>query len=65
MSPMHSLHVRPPTVPPPPRFPLRTVVLMVLALLACVHFFWRTHRAAPLPAHRAAPEVRLQGGEGR
>jgi hypothetical protein len=65
MSPMHSLHVRPPTLPPPPRFPLRTLLLMVLALLACLHFFWRTHRAPAPPSHPAAPQVRLQGRGGR
>jgi hypothetical protein len=57
---MHPLHVRPPTVQPPPRFPLRTLVLMVLALAATFHFFWRTHREPATRARVVPTEVRLQ-----
>jgi hypothetical protein len=60
---MHPLHVRPPTVQPPPRFPLRTLVLMVLALLATLHFLGRTHRWPPPKAHVVPTEVLLQGKE--
>lgn len=60
---MQPLHVTPPTVRPPPRFPLRTVVLMALALLASVHFFWRTHRAVPPQAHLVPPDVMLRAKE--
>jgi hypothetical protein len=60
---MQPLHVRPSTVQPPPRFPLRTLLLMVLALLASLHFLWRTHRAPPPRAHVVAPEVLLRGKE--
>ena len=63
MPPMHPLHVRPPTVSPPPRFPVRTLLLMVLALAAFLHFYWRTHRPAAPRAHDAAPEVQLRGEE--
>jgi hypothetical protein len=59
MSPMRSLHTRPPTIPPPPRFPLRTLILMVLALAAFAHFYWRTHRA-PAPQPMPARDVVLQ-----
>ncbi|MGO8971891.1 MAG: hypothetical protein ACLQDQ_20220 [Myxococcaceae bacterium] len=58
---MQPLHVRPPTVSPPPRFPLRTLVLMVLALAASLHFLWRTHRPVPTRAHVVSPEVWLKG----
>ena len=57
---MQSLHVRPPTVSPPPRFPTRTLVLMVLALAATLHFFWRTHRPVPTRARVVTPEVNLK-----
>jgi hypothetical protein len=60
---MHPLHVRPPTVQPPPRFPVRTLVLMVLALLASLHFLWRTHRAPPPRAHVVPSDVMLRGKE--
>jgi len=60
---MHALHVRPPTVRPPPRFPLRTLVLMVLALLASLHFFWRTHRATPTRARLLPADVQLKAPE--
>jgi hypothetical protein len=39
------------------RFPKRTIVLMILAMLAFVWMYWQTHRAAvqsgqePLKAH--------------
>jgi hypothetical protein len=59
---MQPLHVRPPTVQPPPRFSLRTLVLLVLALLAILNF-WRTHRRPPLKAHVVPPEVLLQRKE--
>ena len=32
------------------RFPKRTVVLMILAMLAFVWMYWQTHRAAPQSA---------------
>jgi len=57
---MQPLHVRPPTVSPPPRFPLRTLVLMVLALAATLHFLWRTHRPAPPRARVVPTEVLLK-----
>jgi hypothetical protein len=60
---MHPLHVRPPTVQPPPRFPLRTLVLMVLALLTCLQFFWRTHRTSPTKAHVVPADVMLRAKE--
>jgi hypothetical protein len=60
---MQPLHVRPPTVSPPPRFPLRTLVLMVLALAATLHFFWRTHRPAPPRARLVPPQVLLKARE--
>ncbi len=60
---MQSLHIRPPTVSPPPRFPLRTLLLMVLALVVTLHFFWRTHRPPPPRAHVVSPEVLLRGRE--
>jgi hypothetical protein len=62
---MHPLHVRPPTVQPPPRFPVRTLVLMVLALLASLHFLWRTHRMPPQKVRLVPPDVLLQGKETR
>lgn len=61
---MQPLHVRPPTVTPPPRFPLRTLVLMVLALAASLHFYWRTHRQQPTRARVVPPEVLLKSREG-
>ena len=60
---MQPLHVTPPTVRPPPRFPLRTVLLMVLALLAFLQLFWRTHRPAPPRAHLVPPGVKLRPKE--
>jgi len=60
---MQPLHVRPPTVSPPPRFPLRTLLLMVLALVVTLHFFWRTHRPPPTRARVVPPEVLLQPRE--
>lgn len=60
---MQPLHVRPPTVQPPPRFPRRTLMLMVLALLVLLHLLWRTHRRPPLKAHVVPPEVLLQHKE--
>jgi hypothetical protein len=62
---MHALHTRPPTVQPPPRFPLRTLVLMVLALVAALHFLWRTHRAPPPSARVVPAEVWLKAQEKR
>jgi hypothetical protein len=64
MPAMRSLHVRPPTLPPPPRFPLRTLLLMVLTLGAFLHFYWRTHRPAGPPARDPGAEVRLQATPG-
>lgn len=29
------------------RFPKRTIVLMILAMLSFVWMYWQTHRAAP------------------
>lgn len=60
---MHPLHVRPPTVQPPPRFRLRTLVLMVLALLALLNLWRTTHRRPPPKAHIVPPEVLLQRKE--
>jgi hypothetical protein len=58
---MHALHVRPPTVQPPPRFPLRTLILMVLALAATLHFVWRDLRPSPTTRARVVPlEVKLR-----
>jgi hypothetical protein len=61
---MHPLHMRPSTVRPPSRFPLRTLVLMVLTLLASLHFLWRTHRTPPPRAHVVPPDVLLRGKGG-
>jgi hypothetical protein len=41
---------------------MRTLVLMVLTLLASLHFLWRTHRRPPPRAH-VAPDVLLRGKE--
>jgi|GEM_PF-5283956 len=61
---MQPLHVRPPTVSPPPRFPLRTLVLMVLALAATLHFLWRTHRPPPPRARVVPADVLLKTQKG-
>jgi len=66
MTPMRSLHTRPPTLPPPPRFPLRTLILMVLALAAFAHFYWRTHHVPQRPpASASPPDVVLQPAQKR
>ncbi len=31
----------------PMRFPKRTIVLMILAMLSFLWMYWQTHRAAP------------------
>ncbi|HMK72796.1 MAG TPA: hypothetical protein VK454_05635 [Myxococcaceae bacterium] len=64
MTSMRSLHTRPPTIPPPPRFPMRTVILMILALAAFAHFYWRTHHP-PAPARSSPPDVVLHPGAPR
>lgn len=61
---MQTLHVRPPTVSPPPRFPLRTLLLMVLALAATLNFLWRSHRPVGQRARVVPPEVYLKTREG-
>ena len=58
---MQPLHVRPPTVSPPPRFSPRTLLLMVLALAATLHFLWRYHRPVPTRARLVPTEVMLKG----
>jgi hypothetical protein len=60
---MHALHTRPPTIEPPGRFSLRTLLLMVLALLACLQFLWRTHRTAPTRARVVPADVWLKAQE--
>jgi len=42
-----------------PRFPLRTLLLMVLTLLAFAWFYWNTHR----PPRRTPVQVQVQGVE--
>jgi hypothetical protein len=45
------------------RFPTRTLVLMVLTLVAFGWFWWQTHRrAASADALRLTPVARLDGG---
>lgn len=43
------------------RFPTRTIVLMILALLSFVWFFWKTHQRAER-ALTVTPIVLLDGG---
>jgi hypothetical protein len=57
---MHALHVRPPTVRPPPRFPARTLILMVLALAATLNFLWRNQRPSTTRARVVPLEVKLR-----
>jgi len=50
MASMRPLLTTPPTRSGGPRrFPLRTILLMVLALLAFARFWWITHHARPPP----------------
>jgi hypothetical protein len=46
------------------RFPTRTLVLMVLTLVAFAWFWWQTHRAAAARAGhlRVEPLVAFDGG---
>jgi hypothetical protein len=46
------------------RFPTRTLVLMVLTLVAFGWFWWQTHRRAAAASEelRLTPVVRLDGG---
>jgi hypothetical protein len=46
------------------RFPTRTLVLMVLTLVAFGWFWWQTHRRAATASDelRLTPVVRLDGG---
>ncbi|MCU0697349.1 MAG: hypothetical protein MUC96_12555 [Myxococcaceae bacterium] len=46
------------------RFPTRTLVLMVLTLVAFAWFWWQTHRRAAPPGDplRMTPVARLDGG---
>jgi hypothetical protein len=46
------------------RFPLRTIILMILTLAAFVWFYWNTHRAPP-PKVREVHEVQVSpiGGD--
>ncbi len=42
------------------RFPTRTLVLMVLTLLAFGWMYWQTHlNAPPPPQHKATPPVQI------
>lgn len=40
-------------------FPKRTIVLMILAMLAFVWMYWQTHRAAPQSVPVKAQPVEL------
>jgi hypothetical protein len=42
------------------RFPMRTLVLMVLALLSFVWFWWQMHRVPPAPVQI---ELLTDGGQ--
>jgi len=43
-----------------PRFPLRTMILMILTLASFVWFYWATHRtAAPAPPRHTFQEVQV------
>jgi len=41
------------------RFPLRTLILMVLALASFVWFYWNTHRTPPVRQARPVQEVKV------
>ncbi|HZN92598.1 MAG TPA: hypothetical protein VFB81_07825, partial [Myxococcales bacterium] len=41
------------------RFPLRTLILMVLALASFVWFYWNTHRTPPVRPARPVQEVEV------
>ncbi len=59
MASMRPLLTTPPTRSGGPRrFPLRTILLMVLALLAFARFWWITHHARPPPLPHAPIPVR-------
>jgi hypothetical protein len=51
----------------PRRFPLRTIVLMVLTLLTFGWYYWQTHdarrHAQPPPPHAQQVEVVPMGGD--
>jgi hypothetical protein len=56
--PIKEFAVRSRAVMPKQRFPVRTIILMVLALLAFGHLYWRTHQTAePAPAPPPPPPV--------
>lgn len=44
------------------RFPTRTLVLMVLALLAFGWFWWKTHQPRAAPGLTITPISTLDGG---
>lgn len=44
-----------------PKFPTRTIVLMVLTLFSFVWFFWKTHQRTS-PSLTITPIVVLDGG---
>ncbi|MGZ3479933.1 MAG: hypothetical protein ACXU81_06265 [Myxococcaceae bacterium] len=59
MASMRPLLTTPPTRSGGPRrFPLRTILLMVLALLAFARFWWITHHDRPPPPPHAPIPVR-------
>ena len=41
------------------RFPLRTLVLMILALASFAWFYWNTHQASGRPPPQEAREVEV------
>ena len=48
------------------RFPKRTLVLMILAMLAFAWMFWRTHDPAREPAALEVPPIQfipVEGGD--
>ena len=44
-----------------PKFPTRTIVLMVLTLFSFLWFFWKTHQRSA-PTLTITPVVMLDGG---
>lgn len=48
-------------VPFVPKFPTRTIVLMVLTLFSFLWFFWKTHQRSS-PTLTITPIVMLDGG---
>ena len=47
------------------RFPLRTLLLMILALVAFARMWWLTHKPRPLTVDLVAGEKPLDGGAER